>query len=443
MLYVSVLLFTGIAAIILLSSRFKCNTFFALLLVAVAMGFAAGLNGEAVIATIKTGFGHTLEKIGLLIILGTTLGILLDQTKATLSLANYILSKTGKDNAPLAVTLMGFVVGLPIFCDSGFVVLIGLVLMLSRQVAGSQVRLTACLAVALYAVHCLVPPHPGISAAAGTLQVDVGQVMLLGTLVAIVPTVFAYFWIRYMTRRENFSTPPETSLLETDFTTTVRLPSPLASFLPILVPIGLIALKSLLLLNPAYWQPTFLNVIQFIGDPVAALAVGIVLSLFLFPEMNKATINNLLEKAIEKSGPILAIIAAGGAFGEVIKTLDLGAVFGESLAQSGLGLWVPFLLTFIFKTAQGSSTVAVISAASIVESLLPALGLGDEWGRLLALLAMGSGSMLISHANDAYFWVISRFGLLPTAVTLRVYTTASVGMGVVGFLVVWGIKLLF
>lgn len=438
MLYLSILLVCSILAIILLSSRFKFNTFFALLLVAVGTGFAAGMNGEQLLTTIKAGFGHTLEKIGLLIILGTTLGILLDKTNATLSLANYLLAKTGKDNAPLAVTLMGFIVGLPIFCDSGFVVLIGLVMMLSRQVKDSQARLTICLATALYAVHCLVPPHPGISAAAGTLRVDLGQAMLVGTCVAIVPTVAAFFWIKYASKWQSVINDTLAVTLPTpDLSSEKYLPSPLASFLPIIIPIGLIALKSILLLNQSLWNPIILNIVKFIGDPVIALGIGIILSLFLFPKIDKATINELLDQAIGKSGPILAIIAAGGAFGEVIKTLDLGKTFGDSLAQSGFGLLAPFLLTLLFKTAQGSSTVAIISAASILEPLLPALGLGDPTGRLLALLAMGSGSMLISHANDAYFWVISRFGFLSTSVTLRVYTTASILMGIVAFLTVW------
>jgi gluconate:H+ symporter, GntP family len=207
--------------------------------------------------------------------------------------------------------------------------------------------------------------------------------------------------------------------------------------LPIIVPIFLIAIKSLVLLNPELFTPPVLSIIKFLGEPVAALCMGIVLSFFCFKKINKANMNLMFEQSIEKSGHILAIIAIGGAFGEIIKGMDLGKVFGESLSGSGLGLLIPFALAVIFKTAQGSSTVAIISTASIIEPLLPALGFNTEGGRLLALMSMGAGSMSISHANDAYFWVISKFGEMDTRTTLRAYSSASFLMGIVAFLSVW------
>ena len=446
-IYIILLLALAIVAIIILSTRLRFNTFFTLLIVAIAVGFAAGFEGEKVILLLKKGMGATLEKVGLLIILGTTLGLLLEKSKATLSLANYILSKTDEKNTPLVVTFMGFLIGLPIFCDSGFIVLIGLVLSLASRVKGKQVLLVSCLAVSLYAVHCLVPPHPGISAAAGILKVDLGQAMLLGIVVSIPTTLAAYFWVKYRSRnlpdfnfkneKFNFNTEPASS------SDRGVLPSPLLSFLPIIVPIALIATKSIALLNPSFLHPSVLTLIKFIGEPVSALGVGILLSLFLFKTVKKETINNLLGAAIEKSGPILAIIAMGGAFGEIIKEMNIGKVFGESLTSSGLGLLIPFILTALFKTAQGSSTVAIMSAASIIEPLLMPLGLDSEWWRLLSLAAMGAGSMSVSHANDAYFWVTANFGEMDTRTTLRVYSSASALMGIIAFLTIWLISKAF
>lgn len=440
MLYITLLLAGSIAAIILLSSRYRFNTFFVLLLVALVTGLIAGLDGETLLDALRAGFGGTLQKIGLLIVLGAALGALLDRSHATLSLARYLLAKTGPANAPLATGLTGFTVGMPIFCDSAFVVLSGLVLMLSQQTKGMHLRLVLGLATALFAVHCMAPPHPGISAAAGALGVDLGQAMLAGALMAIPPIVVAWFWVRWQSRLPQWqSLAPE---LPADAVTPgpERLPSPLAAFLPILIPIGLIALKSLMVFLPAGIPDGILATIRFLGDPVAALLTGIVLSLFLFEKWDKTLVNTLLDSAIEKSGPILAITAAGGAFGEVIKTLDPGAVYGAWLSGSGLGLWAPFLLAAILKTAQGSSTVAVITTAGIVAPLLPALGLDGDFGRLLALMAMGSGSMMVSHANDSYFWVVSRFGQVPVKAALRVYTTATFWMGVAGFGAVWVVK---
>jgi gluconate:H+ symporter, GntP family len=433
-IYVTTLLAAAIIAIILLSAKYKYNTFFVLLVVAITVGFAAGFDGEKVISLMKKGFGATLEKIGLLIILGTTLGTLLNKSNATLSLANFILKKTGEKNTPLAVTLMGFLIGLPIFCDSGFIVLIGLVLSLVQRTKGMHVQLVVCLATALYAVHCLVPPHPGISAAAATMKVDLGKAMLLGTILSIPPAIAAFFWAKFMGNKYgDFNM----QLVDNQAITTENLPSPICSILPVIIPIFLIAIKSLVLLNTEIFTPSVLSIIKFLGEPIAALCVGIVLSFFCFKKINKADMNTMLEQSIEKSGHILAIIAIGGAFGEIIKGMDLGKVFGESLSGSGLGLLIPFALAVIFKTAQGSSTVAIISTASIIEPLLPALGFNTEGARLLALMSMGAGSMSISHANDAYFWVISKFGEMDTRTTLRAYSSASFLMGVVAFLSVW------
>jgi gluconate:H+ symporter, GntP family len=434
-LYVSILLIGSISAIILLSAKFKFNTFFVLLIIAAIVGLLAGFGGVEVINLLKKGFGNTLEKIGLLIILGTTLGVLLEKSNATLSLANYILSKTGEANAPLAVTLMGFMIGLPIFCDSGFVVLIGLVMSLVHKLPKWHILLVICLASALFSVHCLVPPHPGITAAAGILKVDIGRAMLLGVILAIPPTIVAYIWARYINKKMNLTFDIQNivrrdSYGDNQYITQKNLPSPVLSFLPIVVPILLIALKSFVSIKPTLSNP----IILFIGEPVVALFIGILLSLFLVKNINNTVLNPLLDNAIEKSGSILAVTAAGGAFGEVINALKLGDVFGASFAGSSMGLFIPFALAAIFKTAQGSSTVAVISTAGILQSLLPSLGLDNEGGALLALMACGAGSMVVSHTNDSYFWVISKFSKLEAATTLRAHTTVSFLMGIVAFL---------
>jgi gluconate:H+ symporter, GntP family len=436
-LFVAILLIISILLIILLSSKFKYNTFYVLFVVAILVGLTAQFSGEEVIKNLKAGFGHTLEKIGLLIILGTTLGVILDKTNATFSIANYILGKTGDKYAGVAITIIGFIIGLPIFCDSGFIVLSGLLYSLSKKVKESHVFFTVCLAGSLYAVHCLVPPHPGITAAAGQMGVELGQTMILGTFLSVPATLIAYFWGKYAGRKYQHLYEEPTDLQENSkMIFQLDLPKPLQSFLPIIIPIALISLKSLVLLNPSIFPESILGVIKFIGEPIVALFIGILLALILFKKIEKDNLNQLLESAIEKAGPILAIIAIGGAFGEIIKMLDLGKVFGESLSQYHVGLFIPFLLTVIFKTAQGSSTVAIISSASIIFPLLPSLGLDSEWGRQITLMAMGAGSMMISHANDAYFWVVSRFANLNTDLALKSYTVMTVLMGLTTFLMV-------
>ncbi|MBC8151561.1 MAG: GntP family permease [Bacteroidetes bacterium] len=443
-----VLVLGSIAAIILLSSRYKLNTFLVLLGLAVTVGLLAGFPAGQVLTYVRTGFGETLEKIGLLIVLGTILGSLLDKTNATLSIANFILSRVGLRQTPLAVTLIGFLIGLPIFCDSGFIVLSGLVLALAQRLGRYHLRFVLSLAGALYSVHCLVPPHPGITAAVGILDVDIGRMILLGTLLAIPGAAVSYGWAKFADVR--FGTrlaDAHERATEPVMPPAGSLPAPTGSFLAILVPIALIAAKPLLALNSDIVNPLLLSVVGFAGDPVVALSVGVVIAVFLFGEFNKSVFNGVVDDAIYKAGPVLVIVGAGGAFGEIIKHLGLETTI-MALAQSagstphGVPLWLPFLLTVVFKTAQGSSTVAVLSVASILQPLLPGLGAATEWDRLLVLGAMGAGSMTLSHANDAYFWVVSRFGRVDTDVMLKSYSSMSALMGLVTFLFLWLIQAL-
>ncbi len=431
------LLLGSITAIILLSSRYKLNTFLVLIGVAILVGILAGLPPEQVLNHIRTGFGQTLGKIGLLIVLGTMLGTLLDKTRATLSLANFMLHRVGTRQTPLAVTLMGFLIGLPIFCDSGFIVLSGLILTLSQRLGKYHLRLVLNLAGSLYAVHCLVPPHPGITAAVGIFNADIGRMILLGIVLAIPGTVVSYGWARFADRRWG-SQPavqlPAVAEAETSPGST-SLPAPMGAFLAVLVPVALIAAKPLVLLRPHTVAPAVLTIVRFAGDPVIALSAGLLITLLLMQRFDKVVFNAVLDDAIHKAGPVLVIVGAGGAFGEIIKHLGLEtAIIG--LAQSaGTGahsvpLWVPFLLTAVFKTAQGSSTVAVMSVASLLQPLLPGVGVTTEWDQLLVLGAMGAGSMMVSHANDAYFWVVSRFGQLDMALMLKSYSIMSALMGV-------------
>ncbi|CCH01789.1 putative permease [Fibrella aestuarina BUZ 2] len=451
------LLTLAILAIILLSSWYKLNTFVVLLGLAVLVGLLAGIPGETVLTHIRTGFGHTLEKVGLLIVLGTMLGSLLDRTHATTDLANFILRTVGEsagraDRTPLAVTLIGFLIGLPIFCDSGFIVLSGLVLTLAQRLGRYHLRLMLNLAGSLYAVHCLVPPHPGITAAVGILNPDsgqdsLGQMMLLGTLLAVPGTLVSYLWARYVDRGDQTTAPRLPVDQANESAPQQRGASvPVGAFCAVLVPIALIAAKPLFLLAPDRVPPLLLTLIRFVGDPVMALAIGMLIALTLFRRIDKATVNAVLDDAIHKAGPVLAIVAGGGAFGEIIKHIGLESTITNWATATGgtaghIPLWLPFLLALVFKTAQGSSTVAIMSVSAIVLPLLPALGVQTDFDRLLVLGAMGAGSMSVSHANDAYFWVVSRFGQIDTPTMVRSYSLMTLLMGLATFATLWLISL--
>lgn len=436
--YLLFLLIASIVFIIWITAHKKVNAFFALLLAALGVGLLSGMPPGDIATILKAGFGHTMEKIGLLILFGTTLGVILEKTGATISMANAVLRMVKEKNAPAAIAITGFIIGLPIFCDSGFIILSGLNHSLVKKTHYRMPVMAAVLATSLYAVHCLVPPHPGITAAVGTAGGDLGMVMLWGIVLAIPAALVGYVWSVWRGKKithEYIDPEPRQEIVR-------RLPPAASSFLPVVLPIALIAAKSVLLLfvtTEDVAQRTWLQVVAFAGEPVIALAIGILVSLTLIQKEDKKGWSHWLTAGVEKAGMILAIIAAGGMFGEMLQATGMGKNLGDMLSGLSMGIFFPFLMAAILKTAQGSSTVAVITAASLVTPLLANLGLQSSTALTLTILSMGAGSMVVSHANDAYFWVISRFSNLETAATLKVYSIATLWMGLIVQLLIWGI----
>ncbi|MDB5019659.1 MAG: Gluconate transporter [Pedobacter sp.] len=425
-------LFAGILVIVLLTAKYRVHAFFALIIACFLVGLGVGMPLDTVLTSVKDGFGNILKSLGLIIVLGTTLGGILEYTGSTQVMANAILRIVGKKHSDLAMSLTGLVVGLPIFCDSGYIVLSGLNKSLARSTGISIVIMSVSLATGLYAVHCLIPPHPGASAAAGIIGVDFGKLILVGTLVAIPAMLAGYLWANYAGRKIGNPIVPEEQAFESN---SLR-PSTIKAFLPVLVPILLIALKSFLTIEPATAN-NWLTFFTLFGDPSIALTIGILLAFNTARSWTKASMSKVLQEGVEKAGGILVIIGAGGAFGAVLAATKIGGLLSEALPLASMGLFFPFLITSIIKTAQGSSTVAIITAASIVLPLLAALGLDTPTGHLLCVLAMGAGSMMISHANDAYFWVIAKFSGLEMKTMLSVYSVATVFMGLTSFAIVY------
>lgn len=429
----SLLVGISIIAIIVLTSKLKLKAFIALFLVSIFLAFTT-LPPNVIVSTIKEGFGNTMASIGFLIILGAIIGITLDKTGGTISIANYILSKTGENKSALALGITGFITGLPIFCDSGFIILSGLAKSFSAKSKIAMPFMATVLATSLYSVHCLIPPHPGALAAASVIKVNIGYLILIGIIFAIPGALAAFFWSKMMTAGKDYApaTTNETSRLPQS-----DLPSALMSFLPIVVPLLLITIKSLLNLIDKAGQTLLSKIFFFPGEPIFALSIGVILAMFLIKNKTMESMNSIFEIAIEKAGPILIVTAAGGMFGMVIKSTGTGEAVGKILAGTNIGIIVPFLIAVIMKTAQGSSTVAIITTASFIAPMLSLLGLDSEWGRLLTMLAMGAGSMIVSHANDSYFWVISNFSDIDPSTTLKVYSTSTIVMGIVVFACVW------
>jgi GntP family gluconate:H+ symporter len=435
---VSILVAISIIAIVILTSKLKLKAFIALFIVSVFLAFTT-LPASTVITTIKEGFGNTMASIGFLIIFGAMIGITLDRTGATISIANYILSKTGEERSAQALGITGFITGLPIFCDSGYIILSGLAKSFSSKSKIAMPFMATVLATSLYSVHCLIPPHPGALAAAGIINVNVGNLIIIGILFAVPGALAAWFWSRLMIKNKNY--PPSAEMKPDNPVKIENLPSAFLSFLPIVIPLLLITVRSLINLFDKEGISLIYKIFRFPGEPVFALFIGVLLALLLLRKKSIDSMNSVFSEAIEKAGPILIVTAAGGMFGMVIKATGIGESAGKILANTGAGLLVPFLIAAVMKTAQGSSTVAIITTASFVLPMLQMLGLDSEWGRMLTMLSMGAGSMIVSHANDSYFWVISNFAGIDTETTLRVYSSSTIVMGIVVFVCVWASSL--
>ncbi len=422
--YILVCLVIGIALIVILTTKYKVPAFFALFAACLLVGLGIGLPLGDVISLIKDGFGNILKSLGLIIVLGTTLGLLLEYTGSTTVMAAFLVKKLGDKHATFAMSITGFIVGLPIFCDSGFIVLSGLNKSMSRRTGIPIAIMSVSLATGLYAIHCLAPPHPGSTAAAATIEVDFGKLMLTGIVVAIPAMIVGNLWAKYAGKNAADKIIEDVIVVNH----TDNLPSLLRACLPVIVPIVLIGLKSFLVTGTAVYHG-WLSVLISIGDPVIALLIGVLLAFNCKRGWKMIETGKILQEAVEKAGGILVIIGMGGAFGAILTAAKIGDHFSHTLALGSMGIFFPFLLTSVLKTAQGSSTVAIITAASIVLPLLPVLGLNSENGKLLCVLAMGGGSMMISHANDAYFWVIAKFSGLEMKTMLKVYSTATILMG--------------
>jgi GntP family gluconate:H+ symporter len=434
---VLIFLLAGIAMIVILTARYRMHAFFALLIACFVVGLGVQMPLTTIIDSIKEGFGNIMRSLGLIIVLGTTLGIILEHTGSTRVMAAFILKKVGEKNAALAMSITGFIVGMPIFCDSGFIVLNGLNRSLANRTGVSVIITSVSLATGLMAVHCLIPPHPGAAAAAVTIGVDFGKLILVGIATAIPAMIVGYLWANYAGKKIPVPVVEEEIIPEA----MLKPPSVIKAFLPVVIPIILIAIKSFLGIEK-FAKESRLSIFSLLGEPVIALSIGVLLAFNCSSAWTRNSISKQLQDAAEKAGGILVIIGAGGAFGAVLAATKIGEHFSDVLPLASLGLLFPFLLTSILKTAQGSSTVAIITAATIVQPLLPSLGLDTEPGKLLCVLSMGAGSMVISHANDAYFWVIAKFSGLDMKTMLKVYSVSTLLMGLTTLLMVYLLSLI-
>src|SRR5690625_3298953 len=422
-----------IALIVWATVRLNLHPFLALLTGAIAMGFITGLEAPVLIGTISDGFGSTLRSIGIVIAAGAIIGEYLERSGGAKVLANRILEKTGEKNAPLSMSMTGYVVSIPVFCDSGFIVLSALNKAISKRTGTSLAVLAVALASGLYATHVFVPPTPGPLAAAATLGADIGRVLILGLIVSLIAAGAALLWAVIYCKEYTIEYEP----VKEEALTKGPPPSFSIAIAPILIPIILIALKSVAEYPTLpFGEGIIFSAAVFMGDPIIALLTGVLMAFMMVRGGQKRIQNEWLESALKEAGVIILITGAGGAFGAVLRETDLAEYAAIFANAEGLGIVIPFLIAAFLKTAQGSSTVAIITTAAICAPLLEALGLDSTLGTALAVLAIGAGSLTVSHVNDSYFWVVANFSDMDTATALKTHTIATLIMGITGLITV-------
>lgn len=450
----------AIAIMVVAISKWHLHPFIAILLTALIFGIISGIPLPQMTTLIGSGFSKIFAGIGLVIIFGTLMGTILEQSGAALKIADCIIKLLGKRHPVLSMAIMGWVVSIPVFCDSGFVVLNPIREALVKKTQSSPVAMTVALSGGLYLSHVFIPPTPGPLAAAETLGLSSNLllVMGMGLLCSIFPMFLLILFSNYIGRRISCSADASTNTASSSSTTSActtdastntssasstdadriaaeynaiieksgKLPSASLSFAPIIVPIILMSLASIL--QGAEMQQQLKDVVLFLSNPTIALAIGLLFATFLLKR--GSGFEEMVENSLKRSGPILFITAAGSVLGNIVAGSPLVSFITDNAqVLNGLGLLFPFLVAAMLKSSMGSSSVAIITAAGIVAPFAEAMGLASPIGLTLICMAVGAGSMTVSHSNDSYFWVVTKFGRMDIKSGYKTQTLATLILG--------------
>ncbi|HET7580721.1 MAG TPA: GntP family permease [Bacillales bacterium] len=469
--YLLILLLISILFIIVLTAKVHLHPFLSIVSATYLFGIGSNFIGELMFGkplikgiseTMTSGFGSILAGIGLVIIFGTIIGKILEKTGAAVTMAEVVLKWTGDRHPALGMSIIGWIVSIPVFCDSGFVVLSSLNKSVAKKSNVNVVVTSVALATGLYASHTFVPPTPGPIAAAGNLGIAANGliwVILFGAFVSLFTVAAGYLWATKFAKNLSADVPELKETFEEYKAKFGKVPTPLQAFAPILIPIVLMALGSIANFPAGGSKDTLISgplytVINFIGTPVTALFIGVIFAfLLLAKNRREEALSKWVGEGMIDAAIIIMITGAGGAFGAMIKATPIAdyvktLLGGNSIFVGAGALFILFLIAALLKTAQGSSTAALVITSTIAMPLLPILGLDVSMGNIpigqvLAVMAIGSGAMVVSHVNDSYFWVVSQFSGMNVTTAYRAQTMATLVQGIVGIIVTFLLGLIF
>ncbi len=428
----------AILLLLLLVLKLKINAFIALLIVSISVGLASGLSGVQVLKSIQDGMGGILGFVAVIVGLGAIFGQILEASGGAQSLATYLLKKFGEEKAPWALMIAGFIISIPVFLDVGFIILVPIIYALHKKTKKSLLFYAIPLLAGLAVTHAFIPPTPGPVAVAEILKADLGWVIMFGIIVGLPTAIVAGpVFGKIIAKKIQVNMP--------DFHIDTEDSSP-QSIPPFGLIVGLIGLPILLIFlstsvdvmakNGYDVSPVLLDALSFIGHPFVALLIATLLSLYFLGVRRGFTNDQLLELSTKSLGPagiIILITGAGGVFKQILIDSGIGEQLADGLLSYNFSpVILAYLLAVLIRVTQGSATVAMITAAGIIATLVGGLGYSEPYKALL-VISIAAGSTILSHVNDSGFWLVGKYLGMTEKETLRSWTVMETIISLVGF----------
>ncbi|MCA4134063.1 GntP family transporter [Arthrobacter sp. M4] len=442
----------GIALLLVLIIRFKVQAFVALLATSILVGVAAQIPLKDIFTVVTNGVGSTMGKVALLIALGAILGRMIEVSGGVQSLATHFTEKLGAKRVAIALTAVGFLVAIPVFFEVGVIVLVPIVYAFAKIANVHPVKFGLPMAGIMLSIHVAVPPHPGIVAGAGVFGADIGLITLISLLICV-PLGFLSYWVASIMNRKDYELLPGIKAQVDEFgskslihaghvgpgAATIAPPRPGLIIFLIAAPIVQILLGTigtLTLDKKDFWY----GVASFVGNPFFALLVAVTLSFFLLAVRRRWSMKEtgeIFEDALPPIASILMVVASGGVFGEVLRTSGIGAALSTTLDSLGLPIIVlGFIISLALRAAQGSATVAIVTTTGLLTSAVSAGGYTPAQIAVI-VIAIGFGSLGLSHVTDAGFWTVVRYYGLTVSDGLKTWTVLTTILGLAGFVLTY------
>ena len=436
------IILAALALILVAIIKFDIHPFLALFIGAIIYGLMMGMEPELIVKSISEGFGGVMGSVGLLILLGVILGTFLEKTGGAMVIAEKVLKWVGEKSVNLSLMLSSWILSIPVFGDSTIIMMNPIAKSLSARSTLSYAATIVAVSLGAMASHSLVPPTPGPIATAGILGADLGQVIFYGGIVSLITLIPLYIFVQKWVTKiplRPFIVADEKQIKKED------RPSFTASLLPILIPLTLIILASIANYpSKPLGEGALIKLILFLGTPVIALLIGAVLSFTLPKKFDRKLLSSTgwIGDSILLAAPVILITGAGAVFGKMLQNSGVGDLVTSSMSDANWGIFLPFLIAFGLKTAQGSTTVAMITTASIIAPIMGPLGLDTEAMKVFTTVAIGAGALAISHANDSGFWVVTQLSGMTTKQGNLSHSLGTLIAGVTSIVTVYLLSLL-